>query len=117
MTKAQLASHIAEIIMLTNERPIVDTSLTARFDRFMIVAGLISPIATIPQIIKLFLTHDEHASGQSLTTWMVYTVLAVLWAIYGVLNKQLAVLVGNAAGVILYGVMAIGIIMQAGLTF
>ena len=44
-------------------------------------------------------------------------MLALLWAIYGVLNKQLAVLVGNAAGVILYGVMAIGIIMQAGLTF
>lgn len=83
----------------------------------MIVAGLISPIATIPQIIKLFFTHNEHAEGQSLTTWMVYTVLAVLWAIYGVVNKQLAVLVGNSAGAVLYGVMAIGIILQAGLTF
>ena len=95
----------------------MDTSLTARFDRFMILAGLVSPIATIPQIIKLFFTHDEHAAGQSLTTWMVYAVLALLWAVYGVLNKQLAVLVGNAAGVVLYGVMAIGIIMQVGLTF
>ena len=56
-------------------------------------------------------------SGQSLTTWMVYTVLAVLWAIYGVVNNQLAVLVGNSAGAILYGVMAIGIILQVGLTF
>ena len=83
----------------------------------MIAAGLVSPIATIPQIIKLVYTHDEHAAGQSLTTWMVYTVLAMLWAIYGVLNKQLAVVVGNTAGVILYGVMAIGIILQAGLTF
>ena len=83
----------------------------------MIAAGLVSPIATIPQIIKLFYTHDEHAAGQSLTTWMVYTVLAMLWAIYGVLNKQLAVVVGDTAGVILYGVMAIGIILQAGLTF
>jgi uncharacterized protein with PQ loop repeat len=83
----------------------------------MIAAGLISPIATIPQIIKLLVTHDEYAAGQSLTTWMVYTVLAVLWAIYGVVNKQLAVLVGNTAGAVLYGVMAIGIIMQAGLTF
>ena len=92
-------------------------SKTEKFDRFMIVAGLISPIATIPQIIKLLFTHDEHASGQSLTTWMVYTVLAVLWAIYGVVNNQLAVLVGNSAGAILYGVMAIGIIMQVGLTF
>ena len=95
----------------------MNTSLTARFDRFMIVAGLISPIATIPQIIKLLFTHDEHAAGQSLTTWMVYTMLAVLWTIYGVVNKQLAVLVGNAVGAVLYGVMAIGIIMQAGLTF
>ena len=65
----------------------MDTSWTARFDRFMIAAGLVSPIATIPQIIKLVYTHDEHAAGQSLTTWMVYTVLAMLWAIYGVLNK------------------------------
>jgi len=95
----------------------VTLSRTEKFDRFMIAAGLISPIATIPQIIKLLFTHDEHAVGQSLTTWMVYTVLALLWAIYGVVNKQLAVLVGNSAGVILYGVMAIGIIMQAGLTF
>lgn len=92
-------------------------SKTEKFDRFMIAAGLISPIATIPQIIKLLFTHDEHASGQSLTTWMVYTVLAVLWAIYGVVNNQLAVLVGNSAGAILYGVMAIGIILQVGLTF
>ena len=90
---------------------------TEKFDRFMVAAGLISPIATIPQIIKLLFTHDEHASGQSLTTWMVYTVLALLWAIYGVVNKQLAVLVGNSAGAILYAVMAIGIIMQVGLTF
>jgi len=90
---------------------------TARFDRFMIGAGLISPLATIPQIIKLLFTHDEHATGQSLTTWVVYTVLAMLWAVYGVVNNQLAVLVGNSAGAILYGIMAIGIIMQAGLTF
>jgi len=83
----------------------------------MVAAGLISPIATIPQIVKLLFTHDEHASGQSLTTWMVYTVLAMLWAVYGVVNNQLAVLVGNSAGAILYGIMAIGIIMQAGLTF
>jgi MtN3 and saliva related transmembrane protein len=95
----------------------VALSKTEKFDRFMIAAGLISPIATIPQIIKLLFTHDEHASGQSLTTWMVYTVLAVLWAIYGVVNNQLAVLVGNSAGAILYGVMAIGIILQVGLTF
>jgi len=50
----------------------------ARFDEFIVLVGLVSPIATIPQVIKVFATHTEHASGQSLITWAVYTALAVL---------------------------------------
>jgi hypothetical protein len=34
-----------------------------------------------------------------------------------VINRQLAVLVGNAAGAIIYAVMAVGILIHAGWTF
>jgi MtN3 and saliva related transmembrane protein len=89
----------------------------ARFDRFMVVAGLISPIATIPQVIKVFATHSQHASGQSLITWLVYTVLALLWVIYGALKREMAIIAGNGLGVIMYGLVVIGILIHAGLTF
>ena len=41
----------------------VDAKWKLEFDRFMIFAGLVSPLATIPQIIKLYATHTELAEG------------------------------------------------------
>ncbi len=95
--------------------------MTARwstaFDRFMALAGLVSPIATIPQVIKVFATHSEHAMGQSLITWTVYTALAGLWVIYGGVKRDLPIALGNGLGVVMYGLVAIGILIHAGMTF
>jgi MtN3 and saliva related transmembrane protein len=88
-----------------------------KFDEFMVLAGLVSPIATIPQVIKVFATHTEHASGQSLITWAVYTALAVLWVLYGAMKRELPIVTGNGLGIIMYGLVTIGIIIQAGITF
>ena len=95
----------------------VDARWKLEFDRFMVFAGLVSPLATIPQVIKLYATHTELAEGQSLTTWALYTIISMLWVAYGVINQQLAVLVGNALGAVIYAVMAIGILIHAGWTF
>jgi uncharacterized protein with PQ loop repeat len=95
----------------------IDAKRKLEFDRFMIFAGLVSPLATIPQVIKLYATHTELAEGQSLTTWALYTIISSLWVVYGVINQQLAVLVGNALGAFIYAVMAIGILIHAGWTF
>ena len=87
-----------------------------RFDKFMVIAGLISPIATIPQVIKVYVDADQ-AYDQSLITWSVYTVLAVLWVIYGSLRRAPAIVVGNGLGVVMYGLVVIGILKNVGLTF
>jgi MtN3 and saliva related transmembrane protein len=88
-----------------------------RFDEFMVLAGLVSPIATIPQVIKVFATHTEQASGQSLITWAVYTALAALWVLYGAMKRELPIVIGNGLGIIMYGLVTIGIMIQAGITF
>jgi MtN3 and saliva related transmembrane protein len=88
-----------------------------RFDDIMVVAGLVSPLATIPQIIKLYGTHSQHASGQSLVTWAVYTGIALLWVIYGMVNCAPAILVGNGLGAAVYAIMVAGILINAGITF
>jgi MtN3 and saliva related transmembrane protein len=88
-----------------------------RYEQLMIIVGLVSPIATIPQVIKIFATHPQHAAGQSLITWTVYTVLGALWVIYGVHHREWPLIIGNIAGVIMYGLVVVGILRNAGFTF
>jgi MtN3 and saliva related transmembrane protein len=89
----------------------------SRYEQLMVLVGLASPIATIPQVIKTFATHPQHAVGQSLITWAVYTLIAVLWVVYGVRHRELPLIIGNALGVIMYGLVVVGILGNAGLTF
>lgn len=40
-----------------------------RFEGFMVLIGIVGPFATLPQLIKLYFTHSQHATGQSLLSW------------------------------------------------
>jgi uncharacterized protein with PQ loop repeat len=83
----------------------------------MALAGLVSPLATVPQVIKVFMTHSEHAMGQSLITWTLYAALAGLWVVYGGMKRDLPITLGNGLGFVMYGLVAIGILLRAGMTF
>ncbi|MBE1276125.1 SemiSWEET transporter [Enterovibrio baiacu] len=83
----------------------------------MLAMGLISPLATLPQIYKLYFSHSESAEGLSLVTWLLYTFIASLWTIYGLYHKNPTIWVGNGLGFIMYVAMVIGIIAHAGMTF
>lgn len=89
----------------------------SKFRHLMVVIGVISPIATIPQVIKVFATHSQHAVGQSLITWAIYTVIALLWVAYGIQRRELPLIIGNTLGVIMYGLVVVGILLHAGITF
>ena len=89
----------------------------SKFDQIMVLVGLVSPIATAPQVIKVFATHRQHAAGQSLTTWSIYAAIAILWVIYGLRKREAPLVIGNALGFIMYGLVAAGILIHAGLTF
>ncbi len=88
-----------------------------RFEGFMVFVGVVGPFATLPQLIKLYYTHSDHASGQSLLSWSLYAGLSFLWFIYGILVKKLPIYVGNGISTILDCLMVIGILIHAGVTF
>lgn len=83
----------------------------------MVVAGIVQPLATIPQLSKLYFTHSQHASGQSLTTWSIFAAASALWIIYGLLNRNPAIYAGNAIGLVMNVLMVAGILMKAGYTY
>lgn len=80
----------------------------------MLVMGVVSPMATIPQLYKLFFSHTQHAAGLSLVTWALYALITLLWAIYGFYHKNPAIWVGNALSFVMDAAMACGIYAYVG---
>ena len=83
----------------------------------MLFMGLISPVATLPQLYKLYFSHSQHALGLSTTTWLLYSFIAILWTVYGLYHKNPTIWVGNGLGFLMYAAMVVGIIMHGGTTF
>jgi len=61
------------------------------FEPLMVITGIVQPLATLPSISKLYFTHSQHASGQSLTTWSIFALASLLWVTYGLLNRKPAI--------------------------
>ena len=87
------------------------------FEPLMVATGIVQPLATLPSISKLYFTHSQHASGQSLTTWSIFAIASLLWVIYGLLNRKPAIYVGNIIGLVMNLLMVNGILMHAGWTY
>ncbi len=87
------------------------------FEPLMVITGIVTPLATIPSISKLYFTHSQHASGQSLTTWSIFSLASLLWLVYGLLNRKPAIYVGNMIALVMNLLMVNGILMHAGWTY
>lgn len=37
--------------------------------------------------VKLYFTHNQHAHGLSLSMWVAYMLLSVLWVVYGLVHR------------------------------
>jgi MtN3 and saliva related transmembrane protein len=83
----------------------------------MVLTGIVTPLATVPSISKLYFTHSQHASGQSLTTWSIFAAASLLWLVYGLLNRKAAIYVGNMIALVMNLLMVNGILMHAGWTY
>jgi uncharacterized protein with PQ loop repeat len=63
------------------------------FDYFMYFVGAIAPLALLPQIIQLFVSHN--AAGISVWTWLLLAIMNIFWILYGIIHKDYPVLVTN----------------------
>lgn len=80
-------------------------------DHLVIAVGIIGPVATVPQILKIYLL--QQAAGVSALSWGTWALLDIPWILYGMAHRERPIimtytlwLVVNAivcAGAILYG--------------
>jgi len=73
---------------------------------FVAVAG---PFALLPQVVKLFQTHD--ASSLSVITWGLFFSMNFIWILYGVVHKETPILITHCLFAILNGTVVYGILL------
>ncbi|BDD05862.1 hypothetical protein [Aureibacter tunicatorum] len=66
-----------------------------RIEDVMLFIGLIGPFAAMPQLYKIFISHDGYAHGVSFVTWLIYAFLAAFWSIYGLVFGKRALFLSN----------------------
>ena len=76
------------------------------FDKVMYVIGLFAPLMTVPQITKIWLSHD--ADGVSALSWAGYALGSTFWFVYGVLHKEKPIIICNGVAALLQFIVVIG---------
>jgi uncharacterized protein with PQ loop repeat len=66
------------------------TSKPKLVDKATYVAAVLEPIITIPQVWTIFA--DKTAAGVSLSTWVGYDALILVWLWYGIVHKDKLIL-------------------------
>ncbi len=86
------------------------TTFKRALDYVMYGVVILAPLALLPQIIQLY--SEKSSAGLSLVTWILLTLVNILWATYAVVHKDKHILFANVlmalfnitivAGILLY---------------
>ena len=81
-------------------------------NKIILAAAIIEPLFTLPQAYIIFKNQD--ASDISLTTWIGFNVLTLVWIWYSIVNKEKVVLVYQGLYFILNTTVIIGALIYGG---
>lgn len=91
----------------------LDESFQKKMERVMMVVAVLGPLGTVPQVVKVFFTHTQHAHGLSLFTWATFTIISALWLFYGLAFKRTALIIANTLYVLVNGAVVVGIVVYS----
>lgn len=67
------------------------------------IAALLTTVSFLPQAIKTIKT--KNTGGLSFPMYLLFVTGVTLWLVYGLLNKQTPIIVGNAITLVLSGII------------
>lgn len=68
-------------------------ALKAFLDKIMLWVALAGPVAMLPQVYQAFAAQD--ARGLSLITWVLWTLISIIWILYGLVHKETPIVISN----------------------
>lgn len=67
--------------------------------RLVYLAAFVGPLSVIPQVAEIWFV-DHNAKGVSLVTWLSFTILSIIWLIYGLQRRDRPLIISNALWVV-----------------
>lgn len=92
-------------------------NIKKRIPEFAQYFGIVGAFFTVPQIIKIYFTHNHHAEGVSLFMFTANTLLGIFWVFYGIKRRDKPIIAANLLGAMTSGLVALGVFYYSGLTF
>ena len=86
-----------------------DQSLLALLDRIVIVMGVLNLLATMPQLLTIYL--HKNAGGVSSLSWGYYFVFTAVLLTYGILHKDKPIIATYSGSTIMYFAIFVGSIL------
>ena len=83
--------------------------LTVLFDKIIYAVVFIAPILNLPQLFEVWF--NRNAAGVSFISWFGFSILSVVWLIYGILHKEKPLIFMNIALAVVQGLVALGVVL------
>ncbi len=77
--------------------------------RLTLVAAVVQPLMTVPQVVQLYATHD--ASGLSLITWLGYAIIGLVFLAYGIKYRLVPIATTQVIWFVLQISIVVGILI------
>lgn len=78
-------------------------------DIIVYIVGILGPLATIPQVLQIYTTHD--ATGVSFLSWGTYALFDIPWIIYAIVHREPPLIVCYSLWLIFNSLVAIGVLL------
>lgn len=78
-------------------------------DKFVYVVAIFGPLTTIPQVLAIWLS--QNAEDVSLTTWVLYSLTAFFWLLYGIAHRNKPIIISNILWVALEVPIIVGVVV------
>jgi MtN3 and saliva related transmembrane protein len=78
-------------------------------DKLMYVVGVISPLTALPQLYNIWI--NKSIVGVSIVSWLLFTVIAACWLVYGLAHKEKPIIINNILWLIVDLIIVVGLII------
>ena len=80
-------------------------------DRVMLVTSVIYPLTVVPQVVRLYSTHD--ASGLSVSMWIGFLLFGIIFLLYAIVHRLKPNIISQILWAIADLIMIVGIVMYS----
>jgi uncharacterized protein with PQ loop repeat len=76
-------------------------------DQLIYCVAIVGPFTAAPQIWEIWVT-DKSAAGVSFMTWSLFLLMSLIWLSYGVVRKELPIIISNGLWCIMELIVILG---------